>query len=61
MPAAGTWDLYGGRRDGEPHLAKLCPSVYLYVCVMRGGKREFESERVRELRGIATHYGCVEG
>lgn len=76
MPAAEAWDLYGGRCDEEPHLAKLCSSVlhFLSVCRVEGGwgregatmrgkdsERENVKENVRELRGILTHYGCVEG
>lgn len=33
VPIAETWDLCGGRRDGEPHLAKLCSRVHMFLCV----------------------------
>ena len=59
MPAAETWDLLGGRCDGEPHLGKLRLSVHLCQCMCecvweRGGRKW-------ALRGILTHNGSVKG
>lgn len=55
VPTAETWDLCGGRRDWEPHLAKLCWSVYLYVCVRDERQVEWVWEQVWKRAQRNTH------
>lgn len=55
VPAAETRDLYSGRHDGEPSFVRVGICICVCVCDERGEACE------RELRGILTHYGWVEG
>ncbi len=61
VPAAETWDLYGGRHDGEP---SFVPSVHLYlcvrVCVCVCDEREKEREDVRaSVRESSEEYSLI--